>query len=434
MKTAMSTMLLVVLFGCAPERAPEEEITVARVERTLATLSDDSMLGRETFTPAIDRAARFIAEQFATAELKPLEGVDGYLQEFPAYTLTLDSGEVVLDGRTIPAERCIFAVNQTSIHWTTGADVEVVAVGPNDNSMQAFSRVRSSNTDMLVLFHERHARFFNRLQSYASGARTTMELGERGDAVYVLTSDMDVKSYDVTVNNALVEKPLANVVGVIPGRRRDEVVVFGAHYDHIGVRSPEDGDSIANGANDNATGTTAVIALARYFSQLRRPERTLVFAAFTGEEIGGYGSRYLAGQLDPDRVVAMVNFEMLGKPETGHPDRAWVTGYEMSSLGEILRGAVDTTEFSFYADPQPDQNLFMRSDNVAFARLGIPAHTISTGLLEDDHDYHRVTDEIETLDLDHLTRTIVAIARAVEPLTTGAATPSRIDPSRVNGR
>jgi len=109
-----------------------------------------------------------------------------------------------------------------------------------------------------------------------------------------------------------------------------------------------------------------------------------------------------------------------------------LSGFEKSSLGEILRGAVDTSEFSFYPDPQPDQNLFMRSDNVAFVRLGIPAHSISTGLLAEDDDYHQVTDEIQTLDLVHLTRTVVAVAKAVMPLVSGEATPTRIDPASID--
>jgi Zn-dependent M28 family amino/carboxypeptidase len=225
---------------------------------------------------------------------------------------------------------------------------------------------------------------------------------------------------------------LANVVGVIPGRRDDEIVLFGAHYDHIGILEPVEGDSIANGANDNATGTTAVVILAKYFERLPKPERTLVFVAFTAEETGGHGSRYVADHMDSDRVVAMVNFEVLGKPERDRQNAAWLTGYDKSDLGEIMRNAVDTAEYLFYPDPQPEQNLFRRSDNFTFARLGIPAHSVSTGLLTDDHDYHQVTDEIETLDVDHLARTIRAIAKAVMPIVSGEATPSRIDPAELN--
>ena len=228
------------------------------------------------------------------------------------------------------------------------------------------------------------------------------------------------------------EEPLMNVVGMIPGRRSDEFVLFSAHYDHIGIRPPVSGDSIANGANDNASGTTAVVTLARYFAQRGTPERTLLFAAFTAEEVGGYGSRYFSTQLDPDQVVAMFNIEMIGKPGVEGPNTAWLTGFERSTLGELLQEAVAGTEYSFYPDPYAEQNLFYRSDNAMLARLGVPAHSISTTPIDVDRDYHQVSDHVETLDMVHLTNTIRAIARGAERIVAGDATPTRVDPTNVN--
>ena len=135
-----------------------------------------------------------------------------------------------------------------------------------------------------------------------------------------------VTSYLARAVAQVSESPLANVVGVIPGRRADEIVLFSGHYDHIGIVNPVDGDSIANGANDDASGTAAVIELARYFQAKGRPERTLLFAAFTAEESGGYGSRHFSEQVDPDRIVAMFNIEMIGKPAVAGANTAWITG------------------------------------------------------------------------------------------------------------
>jgi Zn-dependent M28 family amino/carboxypeptidase len=221
---------------------------------------------------------------------------------------------------------------------------------------------------------------------------------------------------------------MANVVGMIPGRRSNEFVLFSAHYDHVGFQPGRavDGDSIANGANDNASGTTAVISLARYFQALGQPERTLLFAAFTAEEIGGFGSRYFSNQLDPDEIVAMFNIEMIGKPAREGPNTAWITGFDRSDFGQILQRAVRGTQYEFYADPYPDQNLFFRSDNATLARLGVPAHSISTTPIDVDTDYHRVTDEVETLDLDHMTNTIRAIAAGARTIVSGAETPIRV--------
>ncbi len=222
---------------------------------------------------------------------------------------------------------------------------------------------------------------------------------------------------------------LTNVVATIPGRRPDEIVLFSAHYDHIGIRPPVDGDSIANGANDDASGTTAVLSLASYFAQGEPPERTLIFAAFTAEEAGGFGSQYFSRQLDPDQIVAMFNIEMIGKPAVSGPNTAWITGFDQSSFGEILQRAVEGTEYSFYADPYPEQNLFFRSDNATLARLGVPAHSISTTPIDVDRDYHQVSDEVSTLDLAHMTNTIRAIAAAAATIVRGEETPTRVEPT-----
>ena len=125
----------------------------------------------------------------------------------------------------------------------------------------------------------------------------------------VLSDQVIRTGYSVSGSASVEQLRLTNVVGVIPGRRSDELVLFSAHYDHIGIRPGDsaDADSIANGANDDASGTTAVIELARYFKAMPKQERTIVFAAFTADEVGGYGSRPFSGQLNPYEIVAMCN-------------------------------------------------------------------------------------------------------------------------------
>jgi len=163
-----------------------------------------------------------------------------------------------------------------------------------------------------------------------------------------------------------------------------------------------------------------------------QPERTILFAAFTAEEGGGYGSKYFSRQLNPDEIVAMFNIEMIGKPAVSGPNTAWVTGFDKSSFGELLQKAVKGTEYEFYADPYPDQNLFYRSDNATLARLGVPAHSISTTPIDVDKDYHKASDEVSTLDLAHMTNTIKAIAAAATGMISGEDTPTRVDPANVN--
>lgn len=423
---ALALTLASVAGGCT---RPAPEIDEASVTRVLTALSADDMEGRRAFTPAAARAAEFIHAEFAAIELERFGDLTDYLQDFAVYSVTIDSQTVVLDGRAVPdAQLAVFASGP--IHWTADSGVTTLTVGPDDAPMDALVPLLMGGTgNALVLLDPAHAAMFDGIRRYAARGSQTLAPGAGGNAVIVLTSEREAPAFTVDVAASTAESGrLANVVGVIPGRRANEIVLFSAHYDHIGIVRPVDSDSIANGANDDASGTTAVIELARYFKALGRPERTLVFVAFAAEEMGGFGSRYFATRVQPASIVAMFNIEMIGKPAAEGPDGAWITGFDESDFGRILAGAVPDSVFAFYADPYPAEGLFDRSDNAVFARLGVPAHSISTTPIDVDQDYHRVTDEVETLDLAHMTSTIRAIARAAQPIVSGEATPTRIDP------
>jgi len=211
-----------------------------------------------------------------------------------------------------------------------------------------------------------------------------------------------------------------NVVGVLPGSDptlRNEVVLVDAHYDHLGVGAPEHGDSIYNGADDDASGTTAVITIAKAIAAGAHPKRTIVFLTTTGEETGLIGTRwYIAHPVRPlDKTVANLEIEMIGRPDSlaGGPGRAWLTGYDRSTMGDALRAR----GIPIVADPRPAQCFFERSDNIAFAYLGIPAHTLSTFNLH--ADYHHASDEADRLDYEHMARVIASAVDAVRILADG---------------
>lgn len=225
----------------------------------------------------------------------------------------------------------------------------------------------------------------------------------------------------------------SNVAGMIRGAGApEEYVVFSAHYDHIGILEPVDGDSIANGADDNASGTTAVITLADYFMEQGPGHRTLIFVAFTGEEMGGFGARHFSRQLDPEKVVAMFNIEMIGKPSRFGPNSAFMTGFDKSDLGTVIQRNLENTPYEIHPDPYPEQNLFYRSDNATLARLGVPAHTISSVQIDIDDRYHTVNDEAESLDMDHMAGMIRAIALGSRSIVSGEDTPARIDTTEID--
>jgi len=192
----------------------------------------------------------------------------------------------------------------------------------------------------------------------------------------------------------------------------------------------EKGDTIYNGANDDASGVSAVISLAKYFKALNNNERTLLFVAFTGEELGLLGSKYFVADCEPDSIIAVINIEMIGRGlfSKSYP---FVTGYEKSNFINILNrnyrslsGKKSEKEF-FKIDINTNEFLFSRSDNFPFAVKGVPAHTIMVTSTSDKY-YHNLNDETETLDFNLMKKVIRAIAIATTGLITGKDIPSRI--------
>lgn len=217
-----------------------------------------------------------------------------------------------------------------------------------------------------------------------------------------------------------------NVIGILPGKSKpEEFVVFSAHYDHLPMQTSGE-DNIYNGANDDASGVTAVIALAKYFKENPQNERTLIFVLFTGEEVGGYGSKYFTQGINSDVVVAMFNIEMIGTESKWGKNSAYITGYEKSDFGTILQKNLKGTNFTFYPDPYPTEQLFYRSDNARLAAKGVPAHTISTSKMDAEPNYHQLSDEVSTLDLENMTEIVKSIALSAKSIVNGQDTPSRI--------
>ena len=223
------------------------------------------------------------------------------------------------------------------------------------------------------------------------------------------------------------QKPTNNVIGVLPGKSKpNEIVIFSAHFDHLGMKTDGD-DKIYNGANDDASGVTAVIALAKYFKELGNNERTLIFVAFTGEETGGFGSAYFTKNINSDAVVAMFNIEMIGTESKWGRNSGYITGFEKSNFGEILQRNLKGTNFNFYSDPYPTEQLFYRSDNARLAAVGVPAHTISTSKMDSEPNYHQLSDEVATLDLNNMTAFINAIALSSKTIISAEDTPTRVE-------
>lgn len=235
--------------------------------------------------------------------------------------------------------------------------------------------------------------------------------GDNGD--YLQTAKFTRRTRGAPADAPGVALTTTNVLGIIRGsdpKYAKETILLSAHLDHLGVRANLPGDNIFNGADDDASGVTAVLELAQALAAGSKPKRTVVFALFGSEEIGGYGARYFQEHppVPIDTFVANLEFEMIARPDSAvAADTLWLTGYERSNLGPELakHGA------KLVADPHPEENFFQRSDNYVLARKGIIAHTVSSFGLHTD--YHRPSDDLSHVDFKHMTD---AIASMVEPV------------------
>jgi hypothetical protein len=396
------------------------------VTRIIKTLSADDMQGRATFTPGIEKAAAFIESEYTKAGLKPLTGNTGYRQNFTMIRSTPIKTTATINGKSIPVDS-LFASAGASFNWANNSDVQVVQLGAEKNFREEYLAAIKSGKKMLVLVDPNFQAIFKRVRNHILTGSASFKTDNNQALVFVLGKFDSVKSFEVSYEGKTEELPLFNVAGMIPGKTKpDEYVVFSGHYDHLGIIKPMEGDSIANGADDDASGTTAVISLAKYYKKLNNNARTLIFVAFTAEEIGTYGSQYFATKVDPDKVVAMFNIEMIGKASKFGENSAFITGFERSNFGTILQNNLQGTVFKFHPDPYPDQDLFYRSDNASLAEKGVPAHTISTDQIDIDKLYHTVKDEFSSLDVSNITSTIRAIALSSRSIVSGKDTPTRV--------
>jgi hypothetical protein len=428
------TAFAIVITSCSTQKngssTKGEIITKEYVDHLIKSLSSDDMQGRGTFTPGIDKAATFIENEFKQIGLKPLDGATGYRQTFNKYQLKLSSAQVTIDGKAIDNDHIVvIGSNSTELSFDNTNGDGWIKLDPEKSFTDQYRSISRSGKKQLVLVDVKFVDAFNRLKTVQSRPIDEKDLTSAKQAAIVMVLDVDtvVKDFKVALKNEATKMPLFNVAGIIPGKSKaKELVIFSGHYDHMGIVKPKEGDSIMNGADDDASGTSAMIALAKYYKKLNNNERTLIFVAFTAEEIGGYGARYFSQQLNPDEVVAMFNIEMIGKDSKFGKNTAFITGYDKSDFGKILQKNLEGTEFTFHPDPYPAQNLFYRSDNATLAALGVPAHTISTDQIDTDKFYHTIKDEYSTLDVENILATIKAIAKSSVSIIKGIDTPTRI--------
>ena len=389
---------------CAPTRNMKAAgttagaVTPAEVCRVLSVLADDSLEGRGTGTRGGVKAARFIAAEFKAAGLEPAGDSGTYLQSVPVVMANRGnrSGAMAVasfaERDTFPANRRLIAYNVLGI--LRGSDpvlkdsVVLVDAHYDHLGLRAGGAV---DVDSLRAWDAAAAP----IQAERAAWMGANNVGRRGAPV---PDSLAGKMNEFNTRLANVRVNMDSIRRVHPTPHRD---------------------SVYNGADDDAAGTTAVIEIAKQLAKGPRPKRTIVFAATTGEEVGLIGTNWYIKHpaLPLTSMEANLEIEMIGRPDSlaGGPGRAWLTGFERSTMGDMFAKA----GLAIVPDKRPDQQFFRRSDNIAFARMGIPAHTLSTFNLHDD--YHQLTDEVSKVDFAHMAGVINIGVKAVGLLGNGPA-------------
>jgi hypothetical protein len=434
----------------------DQTISLSQVTKDVTYLASNELNGRGNFSSDIEKAAQYIGKRFSEVGLTSADGTVNFQQYYNITSITPSSLSVVLNGNALNTDSLTMASTIEDFMWNKNdKDLTTHVIRQDDNMRKVLGDINQLGGHHLVLLHPSHEKTFKRYQAYFSRGLTKLTSEQQGNTggviVAALTDIVEVNTLSVTGKSKLSQTKISNVIGVLPGKTKpNEIVLYSAHYDHLGGKAPhtvdnndsannagnngDAGQHIYNGADDDASGVSAIINLANHFRLTGNNERTLMFAAFSAEEIGGFGSKYFSSQVKPADITAMINIEMIGKPAKFGPGTVWMTGMNRSSLGKQLNVALKEQGSEIYADPYPEQNLFYRSDNATLARLGVPAHSFSSTQLDKDQHYHQVSDDINSLDLASMQQVIKTLATATTPLVNGTITPSRIDANLVKGK
>jgi aminopeptidase YwaD len=393
-----------------------------------AFLASDALQGRGSATRDEAIAAAYVASQFEGYGLKPAPGMSGYLQTATvvksrlngAAVLTVDgvaepslvilssSGEGVrgrlavfsaADPDAMPAADVVLAASSASLTALTHASgekhVKLLILKESDETRSLY---RARGNAPLISAHVLDTPRSSRTTFVTLPGEAFAKLAARNGADVALTLPSLTEDRTVTTN------AVGYLLGTDP---QAGVILISAHLDHLGVR--KDG-TIMHGANDDASGTTAVLELAHAMAAGRPPRRGVLFVAYGSEEIGEYGSLYFGAHppVPLSTIAANIEFEMIGAQDPKLPDGVMMmTGFDRSNLGPALKahGALVT------ADPYPQQHFFERSDNYQLALTGVVAHTLSGWAVTPT--YHQPTDTLENLNLPFMTR---AIQSLIEPV------------------
>jgi len=431
-----------------------QAITQQGMARRIGLLAADSMRGRDTPSPELEAAARYIAGEFRAAGLQPAGDSATFLQRWPyeqfvmqpeqtfvrirggqAPALVYGSDFFVVPGTSAQVSGRIFFAGQAGAVTALPAEArgtvvlfELEGAEPSAQWQQRLTSAVGAGIGGgaaavgLVLDPGFSSELVHQLAPAVAGQQAPVPVfgvTRRGAEALVAGAGARIGAVrpPALVGQVVMEVGAArvrqehrppNVVGVLRGADpvlRDTYVVLTAHFDHVGVGAPDaTGDSIYNGADDNASGTSALMEIAHAFARLPEPPlRSVVFLAVSGEEKGLLGSMYYAQNptVPAEGIIANINMDMISR---NAPDTLIAIGQEYSTFADILDEVLarhPEVGLTVIRDPYPQEQLFFRSDQLSFIQQGVPALFFFTGLHE---DYHRPSDTPERADPEKAAR------------------------------
>jgi hypothetical protein len=449
------------------ERELMDSISANTLRGHLSFLASDLLEGRDTPSRGLDLAAEYIASQFRRFGVEPGGDNGTYFQNAPYLKVSQPMQDFRLrlqtpDGKSWESTGAkVMAVTNEAVDAT---DLEVLKVTVKDQNSPLPSAEQVRGKAVLLYVGQGSAAAIARnraLQTMKPALLVTYGVlppapfrlrpasaPTTSTAPYIVTSDADFSKFVDTLPEGLtpakltakVSAPvqesiqLRNVIGKLAGSDptlRNEAILLTAHYDHVGVATRGDGDRIHNGANDDASGVSTVLALAESIAGRElRPKRTLIFMTYFGEEKGLLGSRYYAAHpVFPLRqTVANLNFEHMGRTDDSEGKREGqitATGFDYTTLGEALTAAGAATGVGTWSHPRNSDDFFGRSDNQALADAGVPAITVSVAWIFPD--YHRPGDHWEKIDLPNMEKVVRTVAVGVTRVANGEVAPQWVD-------
>lgn len=404
-------------------------------------LASDALMGRDPIRPEMNLAYTFIAQALENAGAKPLPGANGYYQDIPFnlsspptkgtvqlgnFSFSQGQNLLVLDGNSFSGTYEVVEVGFGSVAEFAGKDLKgkiaISNVGapnkfsPNQLFAEGRAKAKRAKEAGAIALIER----FNvpsvpwqLVSGFLNRSQMGLDMGEVSNLPYLWVEDLKneltgtnlVKAQVAVEGKVTTKIDGKNVLAVIEGTDpvlKNEYVLLSAHYDHVGVGTPDEtGDSIYNGARDNAVGTVAVLNAAQYFAK-NPPKRSILLALWTAEEKGLLGSAYFANNplIPLEKIVYNLNIDNAGYNDTSI---ITVIGLGRTSADFMINEAVAEFGLTAKADPSPEQGLYDRSDNVNFARKGIPAPSFTLGFTAFDDEinkyYHKAADEVDSFDL-----------------------------------